>query len=595
MTGWRQVAAAVLAVGVAVLLDAGPAQAARQVPITGAGSSWAGVAMASWVAQIKAASGLDVSYSPLGATSGRRQFAAGADFAVSEVPYGLTDEGTADPPPSRPFTYVPLVGGGTSFAYHLTIGGSRVTRLRLSGENLALVFTGVITNWSDARLGADNPGLALPDRPVVPVVRSDGSATTRQLTSWFSARYGSVWSAYCARTGRVACGPTSVYPTVPGMVAQAGSTGVAGYLQQASSEGTITYVEDAYAQGAGLPVADVLNRAGYYVPPTAGNVGLALRGVTAVPDPADPAPTSVLDGVYDAADPRAYPLSGYSYLIVPTATDTRFTQDKGFTLARFGQYALCPGQRLMPQLGYAPLPANLVTIGLDRLGQVPGADSTTLTLAGCANPALTADGSSSLEATVPLPKACQRQGPQQCGTSAQVPAFPSDQTIGTNVVPGLLTITADSTPVDLGDLHLDPGNTRLLSTAGVSLNPVTVTDTRAGQLGYTVSAALSGDFVSGPDVIDGENLGWAPAFAAPQPASVNVSLGAPVAPGDALAPGTVTGAGLRTPRVLASSVYDPATGRGGVGTVVVTAALSLRAPTTTRAGRYAAVLVVTAF
>ena len=47
--------------------------------------------------------------------------------------------------------------------------------------------------------------------------------------------------------------------------------------------------------------------------------------------------------------------------------------------------------------------------------------------------------------------------------------------------------------------------------------------------------------------------------------------------------------------MLVSSAYDPATDRGGVGTVVVTAGLTLRAPTTTRAGRYTAILTLTAF
>ena len=59
--------------------------------------------------------------------------------------------------------------------YNLKINGQRVTNLRLSGENVAKIFTGAITSWNDAAIKADNPGLALPARKIVPVVRSDGS------------------------------------------------------------------------------------------------------------------------------------------------------------------------------------------------------------------------------------------------------------------------------------------------------------------------------------------------------------------------------------------------------------------------------------
>ena len=77
---------------------------------------------------------------------------------------------------------MPIVAGGTSFMYNLKIGGKRVTNLRLSGETLAKIFTGGITTWNDPAIEADNPGSTLPARKIVPVVRSDGSGTTAQLT-----------------------------------------------------------------------------------------------------------------------------------------------------------------------------------------------------------------------------------------------------------------------------------------------------------------------------------------------------------------------------------------------------------------------------
>ena len=73
---------------------------------------------------------------------------------------------------------MPITAGGTVFMYNLKINGQQVTNLRLSGENIAKIFTGAITNWDNPALAADNPGLNLPNESIVPVVRSDGAGST---------------------------------------------------------------------------------------------------------------------------------------------------------------------------------------------------------------------------------------------------------------------------------------------------------------------------------------------------------------------------------------------------------------------------------
>jgi len=93
----------------------------------------------------------------------RTFFAGGqADWAASEIPYGVVDGANTDSPPSRGFVYVPDVAGGTTLMYNLQIGGKRVTNLRLSGATIAGIFTNKITMWNDPAIVADNPGLTLP-------------------------------------------------------------------------------------------------------------------------------------------------------------------------------------------------------------------------------------------------------------------------------------------------------------------------------------------------------------------------------------------------------------------------------------------------
>ena len=421
--GRRHRLVAAVLVSVLALLAAGPATTASAqtyVPISGAGSTWSQNALEQWIRNV-GQYGMKVNYAGTGSSDGRNQFRNGTvDFAVSEIPYGLRDAGVVDTPPQREFAYMPIVAGGTAFMYNLKVGDARVTNLRLSGETLAKIFTGVITLWSDPAIQADNPGLTLPARRVVPVVRSDGSGTTAQLTTWLSKEHTGLWDAYCGKAGRsTPCGVTSNYPTVPGsgFVAQSGSLGVSSYVKQAQSEGAITYVEYSYALNSEFPVAKVLNGAGYYTEPTAQNVAVGLLGASInTNEGSDEYLTQDLTGVYRNGDPRAYPLSSYSYMILPTTSTGTFTDAKGGTLADFAYYFLCEGQQQADVLGYSPLPINLVQAGLEQIRRIPGADVQNVDISKCNNPTFSGDGTNTLAANAPQPPECDKAGPSQCGS-----------------------------------------------------------------------------------------------------------------------------------------------------------------------------------
>jgi phosphate ABC transporter phosphate-binding protein len=416
-----------LAVALLVLLGlsttlAAPAHGASYVPISGAGSTWSQNALDQWRRNV-VQYGIQVNYQGTGSSDGRSQFRNGTvDYAVSEIPYGLKDQGVVDNPPTRNYAYMPIVAGGTSFMYNLKIAGKRVRNLRLSGENVAKIFTGSLTMWNDPELVKDNPGLVLPARRIVPVVRSDGSGTTAQFTLWMSKQHQALWDAYCARAGVGApCGLTSTYPVIPGtgFTAQSGSLGVSGYVAQGQSEGAITYVEYSYALNTGFPVVKVLNNAGYYTEPTAQNVAVAMLQAQINPDKSSPSYlTQILDGVYNNPDARTYPLSSYSYMIVPTKLEGSFSNAKGSTLGDFAKYFLCEGQQQAPVLGYSPLPINLVKAGLDQVRNIPGVDQQGVDISKCNNPTFSSNGTNTLANTAPQPPSCDKQGPSQCGTGS---------------------------------------------------------------------------------------------------------------------------------------------------------------------------------
>jgi phosphate ABC transporter phosphate-binding protein len=415
----RLVSIVALCLFIAALAVTPTASAESYVPVSGAGSTWSQNAIDQWRRDVQQY-GMRINYAGNGSSQGRRQFLDGTvDFAASDIPFQFHPEDGSPPEDPSPgsYAYMPITAGGTVFMYNLTIGGQRVTNLRLSGANVSKIFTGVITNWNDPALAADNPGLSLPAKAIVPVVRSDGSGSTAQFTSWMISQHGDLWNAYCGRSGRSACGVTSYYPTVPGMISQAGDLGVAGYVSQSYADGSVGYVNYSYALNAGFPVVKVLNAAGYYTEPTPDNVAVSLlQAQINTNASSEDYLTQKLDGVYTDPDPRTYPLSSYSYLILPTVVRGQFSEAKGKTLGAFSYYAMCQGQQESASLGYSPMPINLVQASFDQIRRIPGVVVQNITIQDCHNPTFSPDGTNLLADNAPFPPDCDKQGPVQCET-----------------------------------------------------------------------------------------------------------------------------------------------------------------------------------
>jgi ABC-type phosphate transport system substrate-binding protein len=411
----------------AALLPAATAVAAGDggyVAISGSGSSWSSVALDQWAENLRA-DGVVVNFNPDGSAAGRQDYMAQqVDFAASDPPFrNGTDRlgGAAAEHPDVGYSYVPDTAGGTAFMYHLTVAGHLVTNLRLSGETLMKIFTGQITNWDNPEITKDY-GARLPDERIIPVIRSDGSGASYFFTRWMATEYPAQWNAFCTKVthGRVTgtCGQTEFYPQFPGAVAQDGSNNVATYISASYGEGAIGYDEYAYALNSHYPVVKMLNPAGYYVLPSASNVAVALTQAQINSDP-----SSInylqqnLDSVYTFKDPRSYPLSSYSYLIVPRSgsrVPTNFTGSDGKTLSTFINYFLCAGQQFAAELGYSPLPLNLVEGGLAQVGKIPGHVPTPSLSNGCDNPTIK-HGKLTILTDAPMPSPCDKVGePLDC-------------------------------------------------------------------------------------------------------------------------------------------------------------------------------------
>ncbi|KQV09832.1 MULTISPECIES: substrate-binding domain-containing protein [unclassified Kitasatospora] len=444
----------------ALLLLAASAALGRATPAYAAtslnaeGSSWAGPAIDQWRQDV-VPQGIQINFNPSGSAAGRKTWAAGLnDFVASDVPFrskpdtgaGGAIGGSGAAGAERAvygYSYVPITAGGTAFMYNLVVAGKRVTDLRLSSDTLVKIFTGKITYWDDPAITKDY-GRALPRLEVSPVVRSDGSGATAQFTRWMQHTHQAEWEGHCKAINGISCGDyTEFYPTVPGMTAQNGSDAVANFIKSPGNVGTIGYDEYAFAKRSNWPVVKVLNAAGYYTLPTASNVAVALtaariKGVDDATPPSDPNFLQQnLDGVYSMADPRAYPVSSYSYLIVPRQgvadpVPPRFNDAKGNALSKFISYVLCAGQGQADSLGYSPIPRNLVRGGMLQVGHIPGSASPVNpeTLANCGNPTFDSSGQLTVLVNAPQPSPCDKAGaPLDCVVRDGKPV--SSGTVGT--------------------------------------------------------------------------------------------------------------------------------------------------------------------
>lgn len=461
------------------LTFARPAEAAY-AQIEGSGSTWSEVIVQQWIADVNA-NGMKVTYNGGGSSQGRKAFSQYVtDFGITEIPYQGKDEyGNADSSGGRDFAYMPIIAGGTAFSYQIKVGGKLVKNLRLSGQTLAKIFTNEITNWNDPAIAKDNNGRKLPSLKIIPVVRSDGSGTTAQFTRWMDAQYPSIWRSFFGKSGL-----TSYYPRKGGTIAAAGSDQVMNTIAGAAGNGTIGYVEYSYPVNKKYPVVKMLNKAGYFVEPTQYNVAVALTKARINQDRnSEQYLTQILDGVYSASDPRAYPMSSYSYMLLPTgASDRRMSTAKRQTLADFMFYSLCEGQSKAGAYGYSPLPLNLVKAGFDQLKKLKSADPK-VEIAGrdvtkCNNPTFVSGDLSKnkLAQIAPQPAACDKVGAGPCeGPTGSAPttidAAKKSGTPGVTSGPatqsGTDPASGDATAPDSGGA-VDPVTGEAISAAGAS-------------------------------------------------------------------------------------------------------------------------------
>jgi len=315
------------------MLTLAAASSAAQTNLNAAGATFPYPIYSKWFSEFhNAHSDVQINYQSIGSGGGIQQLKAGTvDFGASDMP--LNDDQLKQM--GKPIVQLPTVMGSVVPAYNVNgVSGE----IKFTPEALSGIFLGRITKWDDKALTDANPGLNLPGDQIVVVHRSDGSGTTFVWTDYLS-KVSPEWKQSVGSN-------TSVkWPTGIG---GKGNEGVAGLIKQ--QPGAIGYVELIYALQNNITVGPVKNASGNFVKASLQSTSAAAASVKNMPD-------DFRISITNAAGRDSYPISSFTYLLIPTQWQD---QTKRNAVITFLNWMLDQGQSMVEQLNYAPLPKQVV-------------------------------------------------------------------------------------------------------------------------------------------------------------------------------------------------------------------------------------------
>ena len=300
--------------------------------VLGAGSTFVYPVLAKWAEAYEAVTGIRIDYQAVGSGAGIRQIKSRTvDFGASDAPLRSEDLDAAG------LMQFPIVVGGVVPV--VNVEGIGPGQLRLTGSVLADIYLGKITKWNAEAIRDLNPGLALPNQPIIPIHRADASGTTFVLAGYL-ARVSATWRDEIGVNTAVA------FPT--GIGAK-GNEGVAGFT--ARTKGAIGYVEHSYAIRSKLAYVLLKNRDGEFVRPSRQAFGSAVANANWADAPAFQALLAHQPGK------QTWPITGATFALVYKQQQRRLT---AIEMLRFFDWSYRAGARLADELQYVPMPEDVV-------------------------------------------------------------------------------------------------------------------------------------------------------------------------------------------------------------------------------------------
>ncbi|GCL41274.1 phosphate ABC transporter substrate-binding protein PstS [Dolichospermum planctonicum] len=303
------------------------------VELTGAGASFPSPLYQTWFAELnKKYPNLKVNYQSVGSGAGVEQFTKGTvDFGASDV--AMKDEEIQEIPADKGVILLPVTAGSIVLAYNLP----DVPQLKLPRTVYTDILLGKIKFWDDPAIAKANPGAKLPKEAIKVIYRADGSGTTGVFTKHLSA-ISPEWKT------QVGDGKSVKWPV--GIGAK-GNEGVTAQILQTPA--SIGYIEYSYAKQSNLKFASLENKAKQFVSPSEESASKTLASVTL--------PENLRVFISDPEGADSYPIVTYTWILAyKKYTDANKAKAVEATI----EYALTDGQKLAAELGYVPLPVNVI-------------------------------------------------------------------------------------------------------------------------------------------------------------------------------------------------------------------------------------------
>lgn len=299
--------------------------------ITGAGATFPYAVYTKWAEAYKTATGNQVNYQGIGSSGGVKQIKAKTvDFAGSDAPVPVADLEASH------LVQVPTVMGGVTIV--MNVPGFESGKLKLDGMTAADIFRGAITKWNAPAIAKLNPGVKLPDLAITVAHRSDGSGTTYAFSNYLAKQS-------MAFKRDVGAGNTVNWPA--NGVGGKGNPGVAANVQKI--KGAIGYVDIADAMKNNMNFVALKNRAGNFIVPNQQSVADAAAG-------ADFHVKGMAPDLLDQSAKNAWPITTATFMLAYEKGDA--VKQKG--VVDFYTWSLNNGQKMAAELGFVPLPPNVV-------------------------------------------------------------------------------------------------------------------------------------------------------------------------------------------------------------------------------------------
>ncbi len=300
--------------------------------ISGAGATFPYPIYSKWADAYKKETGVGLNYQSIGSGGGIKQIKAKTvTFGASDMPLKPEEVKEAG------LVQFPMIIGGVVPA--VNIKGVQPGQLVLDGATIASIYLGDITKWDDPKIKKLNPKLPLPSTAIAPVYRSDGSGTNFLFSDYLSKSSPKFKDNVGAATS----------VQWPVGIGAKGNEGVANMTTQ--TDGAIGYVEYAYAKQNKMSYAQLVNKAGKAVSPSADTFQAAASNADWTHAPA------YYLILTDQAGAKSWPITGASFILVyGVPQDVAATTEA----LKFFNWAYKKGTQMASELDYVPLPAALI-------------------------------------------------------------------------------------------------------------------------------------------------------------------------------------------------------------------------------------------